>query len=70
MSEPATRKRLENLLALRDHLFEALKPDAVASWLREKPRYLGGATPADSIARGDFDRIGALLTIIDYGMFA
>jgi transcriptional regulator with XRE-family HTH domain len=64
------RTRLDQLIALHGHLFETLKPDAVPCWLREHPRYLGGATPAETIVRGDFDRIDALLTIIDYGMFA
>jgi transcriptional regulator with XRE-family HTH domain len=70
MAEPETKNRLDDLVALHDHLYETLKPDAVPRWLRERPRYLGGDTPADTIARGDFDRIEALLTIIDYGMFA
>jgi transcriptional regulator with XRE-family HTH domain len=64
------KTRLDSLLALHGHLFETLKPEAVPRWLREKPTYLGGATPAETIARGDFDRIESLLTIIDYGMFA
>ena len=70
LSKPEVQDRLDKLLALRDHLSETLKPDAVPRWLREQPRYLAGATPAETIARGDFDRIEALLTIIDYGMFA
>lgn len=64
------KTRFDDLLALHSHLFETLKPEAVPRWLREKPTYLGGATPAETIARGDFDRIESLLIIIDYGMFA
>ncbi len=64
------KTRLDDLMALHRHLFETLKPDAVPRWLREKPAYLGGATPAETIARGDFDRIESLLIIIDYGMFS
>jgi transcriptional regulator with XRE-family HTH domain len=64
------KTRLDDLIALHGHLFETLKPDAVPRWLREQPTYLGGATPAETIARGDFERIESLLIIIDYGMFA
>lgn len=64
------RRRLDQLLALHDHLYETLAPEAVPDWLRWTPTYLGGTTPADAIAEGQADRVEALLTIIDYGMFA
>jgi transcriptional regulator with XRE-family HTH domain len=64
-----TRQRLDQLIALYHHLRETLAPEAVPGWLRWTPEYLGGITPADAIARGQGDRVEALLTVIDYGIF-
>jgi transcriptional regulator with XRE-family HTH domain len=63
------RQRLDRLVALYYHLRETLAPEAVPGWLRWTPEYLGGITPADAIASGQGDRVEALLTIIDYGIF-
>jgi len=63
------RERLGQLVALHRHLHETIAPEEVAHWLRWTPHYLGGITPADAIARGQSDRVEALLTIIDYGIF-
>lgn len=63
------RQRLDQLLALREHLRETLAPDSIRDWLRWTPVYLGGITPAEAIARGQADRVETLLTIIDYGIF-
>jgi transcriptional regulator with XRE-family HTH domain len=65
----ATNQRLDQLVALHRHLFESIEPEDVAGWLRCTPVYLGGITPADAIANGQADRVEALLTIIDYGIF-
>jgi transcriptional regulator with XRE-family HTH domain len=64
-----TRQRLDQLGALYHHLQETLAPEAVPGWLRWTPEYLGGMTPAEAIARGQGDRVEALLTVIDYGIF-
>jgi transcriptional regulator with XRE-family HTH domain len=62
-------QRLDQLLALHHHLVETIAPEEVANWLRWTPEYLGGITPADAISGGQSDRVEALLTIIDYGIF-
>ncbi|HEY7032881.1 MAG TPA: helix-turn-helix transcriptional regulator [Thermomicrobiales bacterium] len=64
-----TAQRLDQLVALYHHLRETLAPEAVPGWLRWTPEYLGGITPADAIVRGQTDRVEALLTVIDHGIF-
>ncbi|MGH2559147.1 MAG: hypothetical protein ACRDJH_08785 [Thermomicrobiales bacterium] len=70
MPERAVRQRLEALAALDRHLHDLFKPGAVTRWLRTRPRNLGGKTPVEVIANGEFNRIEGLLTIVDHGMFA
>ncbi|MGH2534990.1 MAG: helix-turn-helix domain-containing protein [Thermomicrobiales bacterium] len=69
MPERAARQRLEALAALDRHLHDTLKAETVAPWLRTRPHNLGGMTPAEVIANGEFDRIEGLLTVVDHGMF-
>jgi DNA-binding transcriptional regulator YiaG len=70
MPKRAARKRLEALATLDEHLRDTLTPEAVAPWLRTRPRYLSGKTPIEIIVNGEAGRIEDLLTIIDHGMVA
>jgi hypothetical protein len=63
------RRRFDELVAIRHHLFETFDPNDVVSWLHESHHYLGGRTPAASIQAGEGSRVEALLTVIDHGIF-
>jgi len=68
------RRRLQDLLALSEHLHETFRPEGIPHWLRAPNRYIGTktkrpTTPAEAIARGEFDWVEGALVVIDYGMF-
>jgi hypothetical protein len=69
-----SRRRLEDLLALSDHLHETIRPEGIPRWLRAPNRYIGSitkrsTTPAEAIAKGEFDWVEGALVVIDHGIF-
>jgi transcriptional regulator with XRE-family HTH domain len=69
-----TRRRLDALLALYEHLHETFRPEGIPGWLRAPNRYIGSitkrqTTPAEAIVKGEFDWVEGALVVIDYGMF-
>ncbi|HEY7032883.1 MAG TPA: helix-turn-helix transcriptional regulator [Thermomicrobiales bacterium] len=65
----AVRQQIDRLLELRHHVYETFHPDDVVAWLHESHHYLGGLTPAASLQARQYDRVEALLTVIDHGIF-
>ncbi len=64
------RKRLQDLIAVRDHLYATFtSPEAVHAWMHTNNRYLGGLTPAEVARTGRLDRIEAALEALDSGIF-
>jgi DNA-binding transcriptional regulator YiaG len=65
-----TRKRLEDLLALRQRVHETVREDATREWLNTRRSYLGNLTPVEVIRAGRADRVLELLNVIDHGLYA
>jgi uncharacterized protein (DUF2384 family) len=65
-----TRRRLSELMALRDRLVQMFgTPEAARDWLRSPSRYLSGFTPAEALRAGRVDRVYADLDGLAAGVY-
>jgi hypothetical protein len=64
------RQRIDELMALRDRLYESLESGKlVRQWLHTDNRYLGRIKPAEALRAGRIDRVRAALEAMDAGIF-
>ena len=65
-----TRKRLADLIALRDLLLRMFGASQNAqAWLRASSQYLGGFTPEEALKAGRVDRVRADLDGVAAGVY-
>lgn len=64
------RQRIDDLMALRDQLYESLgSGKLVRRWLHTDSPYLGLMKPAEALKVGRIDRVRAALEAMDSGAF-
>jgi len=64
-AEDASSERLLELSTLAERLTRVIDPSYIRTWLREPVPAIGGETPLDAIARGDYGSVARLVSALE-----